>query len=132
MKFSYLVDTDWMIDHLNNREPVASRIKDLRKNGIAISMISLAELYEGVYRSQNPETAETGLLEFLSEIAILGIDEQICRRFGKVRAKLRTQGLLIGDLDIIIASTAICYQVPLCTNNLRHYERIEGLNIVSI
>ena len=46
-------------------------------------MISLAELYEGVYRSQNPETAETGLLEFLSEISIIGIDEQICRRFGK-------------------------------------------------
>ncbi len=51
MKVAYLIDTDWIIDYLNDREPVASRLEELRGEGIGISTISLAELYEGVYSS---------------------------------------------------------------------------------
>ena len=92
MKVAYLIDTDWIIDYLNDSEPVASRLEELRGEGIGISIISLAELYEGVYK----------------------------------------QGLLIGDLDIFIASTSLYYGLPLCTNNRKHYERIESLHIISV
>lgn len=46
MKITYLVDKDWIIDYLNNNEPVASRLAEFHKAGIGISIISLAELYE--------------------------------------------------------------------------------------
>ena len=132
MRAAYLIDTDWIIDYLNDREPVASRLEELRREGIAISIISLAEIYEGVYGSRSPEDSESKLLSFLSGVTILGIDEGICRTFGRERGKLREQGLLIGDMDLFIASTSLHYELPLCTNNRRHYERIEGLRIISV
>ena len=132
MNVAYLIDTDWAIDYLNDREPVASRIEELRQEGVGVSVISLAELYEGVYFSKDPETSEKRLLGFLSGVAILGIDEGICRMFGKEKGNLRRKGLLIGDFDLLIASTSLYYGIPLCTNNRRHYERIEGLRITSV
>jgi len=132
MNVAYLIDTDWIIDYLNDREPVASRLEELRKEGLGISIVSLAEIYEGVYGSREPETSERKLLDFLSGVTTLGIDEGICKMFGEQRGKLRRSGLLIGDLDIFIASAALYYDLPLCTNNRRHYERIDGLRIVSI
>lgn len=132
MKVAYLIDRDWIIDYLNDREPVASRLEELRGEGVGISIISLAELYEGVYNSRDPEDSENKLLGFLSGVTILGIDEGICRTFGKERGKLRKRGLLIGDLDLFIASSSLYYELPLCTNNRRHYERIEGLRVISV
>ena len=132
MKVAYLIDTDWIIDYHNDSEPVASRLEELRGEGIGISMISLAELYEGVYGSRSPEDSEIKLLGFLSGIAVLEINEGICRMFGRERGRLRKQGLLIGDLDIFIPSTSLYYGLPLCTNNRKHNERIESLQIISV
>ena len=132
MKVAYLIDTDWIIDYLNDREPVASRLEELRGEGIGVSIISLAELYEGVYGSRSQEDSEMKLLGLLSGITILGIDDGICRIFGRERGELRKRGLLIGDLDLFIASTSLYYELPLCTNNRRHYERLESLNVISI
>ena len=37
MKVAYLIDTDWIIDYLNDREPSASKIEGLRKEGVGVS-----------------------------------------------------------------------------------------------
>ena len=48
-----LVDTDWIIDHLKGIEKVREKLKEFRQyGGIAVSIISLAELYEGIYSSK--------------------------------------------------------------------------------
>ena len=132
MSCSYLIDTDWIIDYLNDREPVASKVEELRKKGLCISIISLAELYEGVYRSKDPAKAENGLLDFLSGVKVLGINEEICRIFGRERGRLRKKGILIGDFDLLIASTCLHYSIPICTNNVEHFNRIEGLEVISV
>jgi tRNA(fMet)-specific endonuclease VapC len=46
---TYLVDSDWIIDHLNGVAAVTARLSELRAAGLAVSIISLAELYEGVH-----------------------------------------------------------------------------------
>jgi predicted nucleic acid-binding protein len=49
MMMQYLVDTDWVIDYLNDREDIVQRLQELQhRAGLALSIISLAELYEGV------------------------------------------------------------------------------------
>ena len=48
---SYLIDNDWIIHYLNGQREIVKRLVSLRKEGLAISVISLAELYEGVYYS---------------------------------------------------------------------------------
>jgi predicted nucleic acid-binding protein len=63
---------------------------------------------------------------------VLGIDEEICKIFGKERGRLRKQGKIIGDFDLLIASTCIYYDLVLLSNNRKHYEVVEELKVVSI
>ncbi len=130
---TYLIDTDWIIDHLNHIEHVTRRLEELAPEGLALSIISLTELYEGVYYSLDPVESEAALQRFLNpELTILGLDEETCKIFGKERGRLRTAGLLTGDCDLLIGATALRHRLTLLTNNRRHFERIEGLRMESV
>jgi tRNA(fMet)-specific endonuclease VapC len=130
---TYLIDTDWVIDHLNHIDHVTRRLEELAPEGLALSIISLAELYEGVYYSRDPIESAAALQRFLDpELTILGLDEETCKIFGKERGRLRTAGLLIGDCDLLIGATALRHRLTLLTNNRRHFERIEGLRMESV
>jgi len=41
---NYLVDTDWIIHGLHGKEKEVTKLLELKKEGLAISVISLAEL----------------------------------------------------------------------------------------
>ena len=62
---------------------------------------------------------------------IVQLDDEICRIFAQERGRLRADGNLIGDLDILIGCTAIRHGLTLLTNNRRHFERLRGLTIIS-
>ena len=128
----YLIDTDWVIDHLHQVERVTRRLEELATEGLALSIISLAELYEGVFYSRDPEGDERDLQDFLRSITVLGIDDSTCRIFGRERGRLRATGTLIGDFDLLIGATALHHNLTLLTNNRRHFERIDGLRIESL
>ena len=132
MTVRYLIDTDWMIDHLNQVDRVVNRLKELRPQGLALSVISLAELYEGVYYARDPDKSQAALDAFLEDVAVLGIDEEICRRFGKERGRLRKEGQLIGDFDLLIGSTALQHNLTVLTNNRRPFELIESVQSESV
>lgn len=132
MTVKYLIDTDWVIDHLNQVDWVVSKLKELRPQGLALSVVSLAELYEGVYYSRDPEKSQAALEAFLEDVSVLGVDEEICKIFGRERGRLRKEGRLIGDFDLLIAATCFHYGLTLLTNNRRHFELIEGLSIISM
>ena len=132
MTLSYLVDTDWIIHYLSGNRKIVEKLRSFKEEGLSISIISLAELYEGIYYSKNPDGNEEGLQNFLTGVTILGIDEEICRIFGRERGKLRNQKQLIGDIDLLIASTGLYYKLPILTNNQRHYKMVAGLKILSL
>lgn len=75
MRDSFLIDTDWVIDHLHNMEKVVRKLRELAPKGLALSVVSLAELYEGIYYSTNPSGNEKALQRFLTGVPILGISE---------------------------------------------------------
>jgi len=128
----YLIDTDWVIDHLSGIEKIKKKLEELAPEGLALSIVSLAELYEGVFYSRNPEKSEKTLKEFLPGISIIGIDEETCRIFGKERGRLRKKGKIIGDFDLLIASTCLHYNLMFLTNNIDHFKRVENLKIISV
>lgn len=114
----YLVDTDWVIDHLSGKEKVTKKLEELAPQGLALSIVSLAELYEGVYYSRDPIQSERVLREFLTpDLTVVGVDEEICKIFGRERGRLRRRGKSIGDFDLLIASTCLRYGLTLLTNN---------------
>ena len=95
-------------------------------------MITLAELYDGIYVSRDPAGSAAILLEFLNDVRVIGIDEETARLFAKERGRLRLAGTLIGDFDLLIGVTAVQNGLTLLTNNRRHFDRIEGLNVESL
>lgn len=132
MSLAYVVDTDWIIDHFNGIEQITRKLEEMRSAGLAVSIVSLAELYEGVLYSKSPAQSKTVLQRFLAGISVLPIDEDVCEVFGRERGRLRQRGTAIGDFDLLIASTCVRHDLTLCTNNRRHFEMVEGLRMVSL
>ena len=128
----YLVDTDWVIDHLNGIGRVSSRLDDLADEGLGLSIISLAELYDGLLGPAARESDELQLERFLESVEVVPLDEATCRIFAGERRRLRAAGNIIGDFDLMIGSTALRHGLTLLTNNRRHFERMAGLNIISV
>lgn len=128
----YLVDTDWIILHFRGNREVAQRIEELTLEGIGISVVSMGELYEGVYRASDPTRSEEALQLALSDIDVVHIDDEVCRIYGQQSGRLRAANALPGNNDIWIGSTALRHDLTLLTNNTRHFERMQGLSIVSI
>jgi tRNA(fMet)-specific endonuclease VapC len=128
---SFLIDTDWVIDRFNALARVTRRLKELEPRGLGLSVISAAELWEGVYFSRDPKRSQVMLEEFLSGVVILGLDEEICKRLGQLRGSLRKRGQIIGDFDLLIAASALRHQLTLLTNNRKHFDGIVGLQIES-
>jgi len=132
MTLQYLIDTDWVIHYLHAPPALVARLDALQPQGLALSIISLVELYEGVYYSRDPEGDEQDLNNFLRGVTVFGIDEAIAKVFGRERGRLRAAGTLIGDLDLLIGATALHHNLTVLTNNRSHFERITGLRIESV
>lgn len=127
---NYLIDTDWVIDYLKGRRPTVETVTRLAADGIAMSLITYGEVYEGILLGRDPKRHEQGFLAFLrTPIAVLPPNKPIMKRFGQIRGQLRQTGQLIGDFDILIAATALHYDLTLLTSNLRHFSRIAGLKL---
>ena len=127
----YLVDTDWAIDYLHSAERTVRRLEKVLSDGVGLSIVSLAELHDGLAGSRNPDSDTEALGLFLEAVDVVPLDEAACRVFGSERARLRAKGNLIGDMDILIGATAISRNLTLLTNNRRHFRRMQGLSIIS-
>lgn len=132
MKRNYLVDTDWVIHYLNGHAGIAKRLDELKEQGLALSVVALAELYEGVYYSTRPEANEQALQDFLRGVTVIGINEETCKLFGKERGRLRSSHAVVGDFDLLIGVTALQHGLTLLSNNRRHFEVIQGITMESV
>lgn len=70
MTVAYLLDTDCIIHWLNGNPEIGRRLDEARPRGLALSVVSLAELYEGVYYSKTPEENERRLDDFLAGMTL--------------------------------------------------------------
>jgi tRNA(fMet)-specific endonuclease VapC len=111
------------------QEPL--KLKEYTKDGIATSVISVAELYEGIHGSMDYEKSLKVLEEFLEGVSIINLDLEVCNIFGRERNKLRKTGKIIGDFDLLIASICLRHKLILLTNNKDHFERIDSLEILT-
>ncbi|HUZ78934.1 MAG TPA: type II toxin-antitoxin system VapC family toxin [Chloroflexota bacterium] len=123
----YLVDTDWVVDYLRGREPRVSILNSLAEDGLAISLVTFGEIYEGIYSGHDPKGQEQGFLRFLRGVRVLSLNRATMQRFARTRGSLRRQGQMIGDPDVLIASTALHFGLTLITGNKRHFDRIPDL-----
>ncbi len=126
---TYLVDSDYVADYLKGRAPATTLLDRLFPEGMAVSIVTYAEVYEGIYYGHHRVVSERGLRLFLRTTPVLGITRSIARQYARMRGDLARKGQLIDQPDLFIAATAIDHNLTLVTRNLKDYQRIPNLNI---
>lgn len=126
---AYLLDTDWAIDVLEGRLEAHLLFARLLPDGVAVSIITYLEVYEGIRGGRNREEAERVFREFLRGVDVLGINRATARRTADIRVDLRSRKRSINDraMDLIIAGTAIAHGLVLVSRNSRDYSDIPAL-----
>ena len=126
---THLVDSDYVADYLKGQRNATTFLDGLLAGGLAISIITFAKVYEGIYYGHHRNRHETGFREFLKGVSVLGITRSVARTFAIIRGDLRAKGQLIGQTDLLIAATAIHYRLMLVTRNVKEYQRIPQLKL---
>jgi tRNA(fMet)-specific endonuclease VapC len=122
-----ILDSDHCIAILRKRIDLADHISPDEE--LATTAISVAELTHGAQRSERHDDNLARLEVLLSALFILPFDESTARRFGRLKANLEATGEPLDDMDLQIASIALENNLPLLTNNTKHFKRIEGLQL---
>jgi tRNA(fMet)-specific endonuclease VapC len=125
----YLFDTSWIIEVLAGRGETARQHKRLNLAKIAVSYVSIGEIYEVAFNYANPQAHLSSFREFLSPFKRLTLNEPIMETFAEVRAHLRRRGQIISDFDILLGATALHYNLIVLTHNKKHFARIPDIKI---
>jgi len=123
----YLLDTNMCIYLMKGNTEVLKQYLMKKEHGLAISSITVAELYYGVFNSTYIERNGTNLANFLIGLNVVDFDSGAAVEYGKICATLRKYGTPIGPMDMLIAAHAKSMDLTLITNNTIEFERIEGL-----
>ena len=125
----YLVDSDYVADYLKGRPTATELLGVLFQDGMAMSIITFAEVYEGIYYGYN-RTHDTKIFHhFLKGVSVLGITRSIAKQYARMRGELGRKGQLIDQPDLFIAATATYHKLTLVTRNIKDYQRIPDLNM---
>jgi tRNA(fMet)-specific endonuclease VapC len=97
--------------------------------GLAISVITLAELQRGVSASARREKNAIALMKFLSIVSVLPFDSNAATEYGIICATLRKAGTPISTMDMLIAAHAKAKGLVIVTNNTSEFGRVDSLVI---
>jgi tRNA(fMet)-specific endonuclease VapC len=126
----YMLDTNICIALIKDRpESLKIRMLDLTRDQLAVSSIVMAELWYGVALSEKTKQNEAALKDFINYVTVLDWPNEAGPSYGNLRASLRKKGIPIGAMDLLIASHALFLKATLVTDNLREFERVQGLKI---
>jgi len=126
----YLLDTNACIEVIRGRSPrVLSRLKQCAPGTVALSSITLGELYYGVARSSDPTRNLLALTQFCAPLDLLPFDDRAAAAYGAVRQELERIGFPAGPLDTLIAAHALSAGTVLVTDNVREFRRVKGLTV---
>jgi tRNA(fMet)-specific endonuclease VapC len=126
----YMLDTNICIALIKDRpESLKIRMLDLTRDQLAVSSIVMAELWYGVASSEKTKQNEAALKDFINYVTVLDWPNEAGPSYGNLRASLRKKGIPIGAMDLLIASHALFLKATLVTDNLREFERVQGLKI---
>ncbi|MEA5411719.1 type II toxin-antitoxin system VapC family toxin [Synechococcus sp. BA-120 BA3] len=123
----YLLDTNICI-YVIKRRP-ESLLERFNRNAshLAMSSITLAELMHGAEKSSDPPRSLAVVENFCSRLEVLAYGPKAAQHYGQIRSSLELHGTPIGVNDLHIAAHARSEGLTLVSNNLREFERVDGL-----
>lgn len=122
-----ILDSSIIIQHVrvgNKQNSFLARSELFFKHHL--SVISIYEIELGAYRSGRASDIDTLQKSFI----VLPLTKEIAMRAARLDIDLIQRNLQIGVKDTFIAATCLVHEVPLLTVNLRHFDRVEGLQLI--
>jgi tRNA(fMet)-specific endonuclease VapC len=124
----YLLDTNICIFFIKGQYSLYNKIAAVGSENCFISEMTVAELKYGVENSKTPEVLRNVVEAFIPKFAVLPIYNSL-DIYAKEKSKLRKQGLMIDDFDILIGATSIVNDMVMLTNNVEHLNRLNDISI---
>ncbi|MFB6162507.1 MAG: PIN domain-containing protein [Halococcoides sp.] len=125
-------DPSFIVDVLRDDEDALRRLEliEAESRPQKVAAITVLELYEGVVRSA-ASSSERRILDVLDSKHVIDADQSIARKAGKLSGQLVNRGERIDREDCLIAATAMAEDEPVLTRNVDHFDRVEGLEVLS-
>lgn len=125
---NYLLDTNLCIGVLRGKnQNLLSRFAMYPASSLYVCSVVVAELCSGAENSNNPSREQARVDAFLANYRSLPVDDAVARIYAFHRVRLSRLGLIIADLDLLIAATALAHGLTLVSHNLSDFCRIPGL-----
>jgi tRNA(fMet)-specific endonuclease VapC len=96
---------------------------------VAISAVTLAELYARAYKHSQVARLVVLINDLLQEVHIIDFDSLYAQKFGQVRGSLLQQGISVPTTDLMIASAAVVHNLTLVTRNTADFQNVPGLRL---
>jgi predicted nucleic acid-binding protein len=111
-----------------------TRLKGLegRRARFSTTSVSVFELYYGCWRSRRVERNLEAVRKFLERLEILDFTEEAAREAGNTLAKLEAKGSTMDLRNLFIGCIALVSGCALLTENVEHFQRVEGLRILPV
>ena len=125
---NYVLDTDTCSAHM--RRPASLAHRFIQYTGqLAISSVTLAELFAGAYKHSQANRLLTLIGDLRQEVEVVDFDAASAEKFGQVRGRLLQQGIAVPTTDLMIATAALVHNLTLVTHNTADFQNIPGLRI---
>ena len=121
-----LLDSDLFSDILSSRSPRVSELASnylLEYRNFTISTMTYYESRKGLTFRPKPKVTAS-LSTIMKDLEVLPVRQEEAELGGIIHGLLRLQGRVIGDMDPLIAATAITYGLVLATANTSHYQYV--------
>ncbi len=125
----YLLDTNIVIYVLKRRPIEVLSVFNQNASRMAISAITLSELYHGAEKSIKVSENLAAIEDFCSRLEVLPYGSKAAQHYGAIRAGLEKLGQPIGVNDLHIAAHARSEGLVMVTNNVGEFARVPALEV---
>ena len=126
----YMLDTSICSYVLRSRPPsVKGRFDAAGPGALAISTVVLAELICGAARHPKAAAIRREIADLVSRLEVVPWDEAAAEHYGEIRATLERHGTPLGAMDMMIAAHARSREATLVSNDVGHFDRVDGLQL---
>jgi tRNA(fMet)-specific endonuclease VapC len=126
----YLLDTNIISYWMRGDQTIIEKIKCCSPAELALSTITLAEIYYGIERSPVKKKERRKKIERIKSLLdIYPFNEHAAIAYGVIRARLQKTGRPISERDLQIASIAVANRLCVVTHNTKEFSRIQKLSV---
>jgi len=122
-----VLDTDTISYYLRGSQSVKNKFIK-HQYELSSTSINYAELMYGLKKRDNKKYLPKVEMIF-DNIKIYDFDKKSAEVFSTLKAEMQNKGIVVADMDLMIASIALANGEKLISNNLKHFSKIENLEL---